>query len=319
MCVCGVGGVGGWVADSCIRAYTDYHWLFHEMTLSCLLAKYVLQAQPSTGHTQTPYLESLARDLPSLAGFTPSNPLSTAGSSFTPASFSGAALVDYLVRANAAPPTSSSSGGSSSRQGAASLAQQYLDACVVVPLAPPGSAAAAASFQDSRDVQYMLRRWVVAKASCCLRHLANLIDGNLYCQVPAQVHGPVQLELWRRSHNVPQLQVLCVIVLPCQQCFHAGQVTLQLPLPACPCCRDAPRRLPYGQALNTHYAWGPAPVRPATQVAEDLRQQILALYDAHLSPDGRRVSYSGMQQDPRFWQYVDATAELQWVCSGSVM
>jgi hypothetical protein len=81
------------------------------------------------------------------------------------------------------------------------------------------------------------------------------------------------------------------------------------------CChRDAPRRLPYGQALNTHFTWGPAPVRPATQVAEDLRQQILALYDAHLSPDGRRVSYSGMQQDPRFWRYVDATAELQWVC-----
>lgn len=70
-----------------------------------------------------------------------------------------------------------------------------------------------------------------------------------------------------------------------------------------------PRR---GQALNTHYTWCGA-ARPAAQVSEDLRGRILALYDRHLSADGRAVNYSAMREDPLFWQYVDATAELQQV------
>lgn len=49
------------------------------------------------------------------------------------------------------------------------------------------------------------------------------------------------------------------------------------------------------------------------QVAADLRQRILALYDAHLSTNGRAVDYAAMKQDARFQDYVIATAELQQV------
>jgi len=76
---------------------------------------------------------------------------------------------------------------------------------------------------------------------------------------------------------------------------------------------DAPRDLPWGTALNTAYWWGPAPARPADVVAEDLRGRILALYDKYLSGDGRAVRYKALKQDPAFWEYVDATAELQKV------
>jgi hypothetical protein len=48
-------------------------------------------------------------------------------------------------------------------------------------------------------------------------------------------------------------------------------------------------------------------------VAEDLRARIVALYDRHLSPDGRNVGYGAMRRDPDFWAYVDAAAELQRV------
>ena len=51
-------------------------------------------------------------------------------------------------------------------------------------------------------------------------------------------------------------------------------------------------------------------------MAEDLRQQILGLYDDYLSADGKAVRYKAMAQDPRFWAYVDATAELQKVRGG---
>jgi hypothetical protein len=80
---------------------------------------------------------------------------------------------------------------------------------------------------------------------------------------------------------------------------------------------DAVRAVPWGAALNTHFWWGPAAARPAEVVAEDLRARILALYDKHLSADGRAVSYAALKQDPEFWDYVDATAELQRVSVGS--
>lgn len=83
---------------------------------------------------------------------------------------------------------------------------------------------------------------------------------------------------------------------------------------------DAPRDLSWGTALNTGYWWGPSPARPAEQVAEDLRGRILALYDKYLSADGKSVRYKALKQDPAFWEYVDATAELQRVsdagCTG---
>jgi hypothetical protein len=79
---------------------------------------------------------------------------------------------------------------------------------------------------------------------------------------------------------------------------------------------DAPRDLSWGSALNTGYWWGPAPARPAGVVAEDLRGRILALYDKHLSSDGKAVRYKALKQDPAFWEYVDATAELQRVSCG---
>jgi hypothetical protein len=78
-------------------------------------------------------------------------------------------------------------------------------------------------------------------------------------------------------------------------------------------CSEAVRAVPWGSALNTHFWWGPAAARPAEVVAEDLRARILALYDKHLSADGRAVSYAALKQDPEFWEYVDATAELQRV------
>jgi hypothetical protein len=76
---------------------------------------------------------------------------------------------------------------------------------------------------------------------------------------------------------------------------------------------EAVRAVPWGAALNTHFWWGPAAARPAEVVAEDLRARILALYDKHLSADGRAVSYAVLKKDPEFWDYVDATAELQRV------
>lgn len=79
---------------------------------------------------------------------------------------------------------------------------------------------------------------------------------------------------------------------------------------------DAPRDLAWGSALNTGYWWGPTPARPAEAVAEDLRGRILALYDKHLSTDGKAVRYKALKQDPAFWEYVDATAELQRVSCG---
>lgn len=45
----------------------------------------------------------------------------------------------------------------------------------------------------------------------------------------------------------------------------------------------------------------------------DLRQLILELYERHLSPDGRSVSYKQLGSDPLFRRYVDAAAELQKV------
>ena len=55
------------------------------------------------------------------------------------------------------------------------------------------------------------------------------------------------------------------------------------------------------------------------QVSLDLRQLILELYERHLSPDGRSVSYKKLGSDPLFRRYVDATAELQkvWYLGGS--
>ena len=49
------------------------------------------------------------------------------------------------------------------------------------------------------------------------------------------------------------------------------------------------------------------------QIAEGLRQRILALYEAHLSHDGRAVNYDALKQDPGFQEYLTATAELQRV------
>ena len=47
------------------------------------------------------------------------------------------------------------------------------------------------------------------------------------------------------------------------------------------------------------------------QVAEDLRQRILALYDRHLAPDGRSVDYAALGADPAFAAFCTAAAELQ--------
>ena len=46
-------------------------------------------------------------------------------------------------------------------------------------------------------------------------------------------------------------------------------------------------------------------------MAEGLRQILLELYEAHLSPDGKGVRYSEMAADPVFRLFVTATAELR--------
>ncbi|GIL75698.1 hypothetical protein Vretimale_15254 [Volvox reticuliferus] len=71
-------------------------------------------------------------------------------------------------------------------------------------------------------------------------------------------------------------------------------------------------RPPAGEALNTQFWWH-GPARPANEVAGNLRQLILELYDKHLSPDGRSVSYGAIRSDPQFAEFVVATAELQKV------
>jgi len=78
------------------------------------------------------------------------------------------------------------------------------------------------------------------------------------------------------------------------------------------CRKTAPQYPPQAHA-STPTGWGPSAARPAGVVAEDLRGQILGLYDKHLSADGRSVNYGAMRQDPAFWRYVDSTAELQRV------
>ena len=47
------------------------------------------------------------------------------------------------------------------------------------------------------------------------------------------------------------------------------------------------------------------------QVAEQLRESVLALYDKHLAADGKAVDYKGLSTDLEFQLFVDATAELQ--------
>ena len=47
------------------------------------------------------------------------------------------------------------------------------------------------------------------------------------------------------------------------------------------------------------------------QVAEQLRQSVLVLYDKHLAADGKAVDYEGLSADPDFQLFVDASAELQ--------
>lgn len=57
-------------------------------------------------------------------------------------------------------------------------------------------------------------------------------------------------------------------------------------------------------------------MRNAEIVAEELRGRMLSLYERHLSADGKAVSYKALKRDPAFWEYVDATAELQRVREG---
>jgi hypothetical protein len=51
----------------------------------------------------------------------------------------------------------------------------------------------------------------------------------------------------------------------------------------------------------------------AAAVAASLRKKILALYDAHLSEDGRAVDYAAMRTSRAFREYVDATEDLRAV------
>jgi len=51
--------------------------------------------------------------------------------------------------------------------------------------------------------------------------------------------------------------------------------------------------------------------KPASEVAKGLRKIILALYDKHLTPDGRGVDYNGIAKSELFSQYEELSYELQ--------
>jgi len=53
--------------------------------------------------------------------------------------------------------------------------------------------------------------------------------------------------------------------------------------------------------------------RPASELGEELRQLILAIYNNHLSPDGKKVDYKSIAKDEKFKLYATKTAELQRV------
>lgn len=64
------------------------------------------------------------------------------------------------------------------------------------------------------------------------------------------------------------------------------------------------------QALNVHQTSECEPI-PALEVAEKLRKLIIALYDEHLSPDGKSVNYAAIGQSEGFRRYVLMTTRLQ--------
>jgi len=51
--------------------------------------------------------------------------------------------------------------------------------------------------------------------------------------------------------------------------------------------------------------------KPATEVAEQLRKLILALYDEFLSEDGKEVDYEGLANSDGWKRYLQKAAELQ--------
>ncbi|XP_066914588.1 uncharacterized protein [Clytia hemisphaerica] len=51
----------------------------------------------------------------------------------------------------------------------------------------------------------------------------------------------------------------------------------------------------------------------ASELGEELRQLILAIYNNHLSPDGKKVDYRSIAKDEKFKLYATKTAELQRV------
>eukprot|EP00271_Cylindrocystis_brebissonii_P018069 TRINITY_DN4969_c0_g1_i1.p1 TRINITY_DN4969_c0_g1~~TRINITY_DN4969_c0_g1_i1.p1 ORF type:complete len:639 (-),score=117.84 TRINITY_DN4969_c0_g1_i1:279-2195(-) len=55
------------------------------------------------------------------------------------------------------------------------------------------------------------------------------------------------------------------------------------------------------------------PVRAASEVAEDLRQKMLAMYEVALSADGRSIDYTSLSGSPTFAEYRRAAEELQRV------
>jgi len=67
-----------------------------------------------------------------------------------------------------------------------------------------------------------------------------------------------------------------------------------------------------GEPLNAPFTFSTA-ARPAVQVSQDLRRQVLKLYGKFLSEDGRKVDYAGMGRSQEFADFVEASAELQAV------
>lgn len=65
-------------------------------------------------------------------------------------------------------------------------------------------------------------------------------------------------------------------------------------------------------ALNSYLRWPFAP-RPASEVAEALRERVERLYSKFLAPGGASVDYAGLSASPEFRTYCDAAAELQAV------
>lgn len=202
--------------------------------------------------------------------------------------FTGKALVDWLTQHSSSSSTGSSGSAQGGRAAAIKTAGQLLAANVITVVSQQQPAAAGLVFRDEPGAVYRLR----AEAPRDLAWGTPLNTGTIYIiHYTADTRQPCKPSLW--------MMHFCAYTTPCSLLHHCKCGITNACAPPLLC--------------STGYWWGPAPARPAEVVAEELRARMLSLYERHLSADGKAVAYKALKRDPDFWEYVDATAELQRV------